>query len=389
MGIPEKGTEERSGQSMGAIASFSCVLNSAKTIHTLLACLRRTSQGGVPGRGGPIALSKRMEEHVICEVDRSQGLIFSTSSVSKTVTLQTLLPLDVLESLELNDKDATTRGEDADGDLIRFKVSLVSLLDALTVFGNSSLTSTSVSISYFPEDSKVVLVLEEHGIVTECEIGTLVLDDDTDCLVMDTYLGNHSSADGQSRNFWASTFERSPIVAKTIMKSEALHDAFTELAGLPSAASVDIRMRQPRPDLLASQEASINRQNDANICFQLIAQGEASVCTIDFRRSSAAFVSFECDAIDVTDDSNSQEYQGVSMGNSNYGQALQGGFKARYHLAVLDRSFRALPVAEETYLRMNKDGILSIQHMLVVQNGQEKHRCFIDAIVCPEESDTP
>ena len=89
-------------------------------------------------------------------------------------------------------------------------------------------------------------------------------------------------------------------------------------------------------------------------CFRLCAHGEAAKCEIEFAASSSALVEFGCE----------QEAQ------------------ISYHLAVLELALKAVHVASETFLRINADGMLSVQHMI---DGNHGVKGFVDALVCREE----
>lgn len=168
------------------------------------------------------------------------------------------------------------------------------------------------------------LLLEEHGVLTECQLRTLVEDDDA------MELGPFESA-----------FEEAPVLGKIIMKSDALRDAFTELSDLPKAACVRLSMT---PQAATSEDC----------CFQLSAQAEAAVCTIDFGACSSALVEVACDR----------------------------SMHATYHLAVLSHALRAVNSAAETFIRINSNGMLSVQHMLESPSGVKG---FVDALLSAEE----
>ncbi len=55
---------------------------------------------------------------------------------------------------------------------------------------------------------------------------------------------------------------------------------------------------------------------------------------------------------------------------------------ATYHVAILQQAFKALMHSNETFLRIDADGFLSVQHMIESGNGE---KAFVDALVIPEQ----
>ena len=126
-----------------------------------------------------------------------------------------------------------------------------------------------------------------------------------------------------------------------MIKSAALRDAFTELAELPKAAAVKISVEPQSP-------------SSDSCCFQLSAHAEAAVCTIEFAACSSALVEVEC--------------------NQNV--------EADYHLAILQQTLRAMHSAAETFIRMNSEGMMSVQHLVEIPSGA---KAFVDALVTADE----
>jgi hypothetical protein len=56
-----------------------------------------------------------------------------------------------------------------------------------------------------------------------------------------------------------------------------------------------------------------------------------------------------------------------------------------YSLAALNHGMRALAVAKETYLRINEEGIMCVQHQ--VENNVSGQSTFIDFLCLAEEED--
>ena len=68
------------------------------------------------------------------------------------------------------------------GTEIRFKVALSSLLECLSVYGADKLPLTAAHVAYAEDDGKLNLLLEAHGVTTECQLATAdyARGDDTD-----------------------------------------------------------------------------------------------------------------------------------------------------------------------------------------------------------------
>ena len=207
----------------------------------------------------------------------------------------------------------------ADGDdTLCFRVSLPLFIDCISIFGFAKLGATSLSLSCDADSDGLHLLLEEDGVVTECELRTLV--------------GEESDVD------YVSLFRSSPVVNKAIIKSARLREAFAELSDVSGAATVALRMSPQDP------------------AFRMEAVGALGSVFIDFAAQSDSFVVFESSAEQ----------------------------KMRYRLTFLQHAFRALPTASETYLRINEDGLLCVQHMIVTDAGAQN---FVDFVVLPAESD--
>ena len=177
------------------------------------------------------------------------------------------------------------------------------------------------------QEARFHMVLEDSGVLAECSIQVLMEDEYANI------------ADGM----FEQSFESSVVIARTIIQSEALHEAFSELYDLPSAATVDI---------VVSSSDDMNSPHDSSVCFSLRATSETGSCEIDFQRASNAFIEFHATK----------------------------SISSTFHLAVLQQAMQVLPHAVETFLRLNEQGFFSIQHMLVLGNK----RAFIDALVCPD-----
>eukprot|EP00941_MAST-03F_sp_MAST-3F-sp1_P000139 g139.t1 len=169
---------------------------------------------------------------------------------------------------------------------------------------------------------------------TETEMFHMLLEYDgvvTEC-DMNTLTGDDSETD------FIQLFRSSPIINKAIIKSQYLRDAFQELTDMAGAASVILRLSPTEPN------------------FRMCAKGNVGSCYIDFPSSSESFVLFQ----------------------SSRRQSL------RYRLAFLQHAFRALQHSDQTYLRINEDGLLCVQHMVVSSSGATT---YIDFVIMPAENE--
>lgn len=203
----------------------------------------------------------------------------------------------------------------------RFTVDLNLLLECLQVFGAASLASTMLTMSYEPNQAVLRLTLEEQGVLTTCDIHAI-----------------EEGEDALDLAALASAFRSSPEVLRAILKSEVLKEAISDLSDLPGAGSVRVAVAPQEPH------------------FHLTAGGVYGALEIFLPRSSEAFVHFDC-----------SEARAWSYG-----------------LGALNQGMRALTVAKETYMRINEEGILCVQHQ--VENTASGHSTFIDFLCLAEET---
>lgn len=300
--------------------TLSCATESVKLLVTLLGCLAPGSSGGSGG-------SARRSQRVRCDADRL-GLLFTAHSRGKALQIKTSLARELFDAYALSvDGEG---GEDEDVDLhVSFALELHTLVECLSVFGPGALATTSLRLSYAPQSARLLLVLEEGGVICECALQAL----------------EHDANDVGQLEF-ESAFERAAVVGRCIMQSQPLHEAFAELYDLPSAASVTIVMLGG-----ASKRLSLS------------ATSETGSCEIAFGAASSAFIEFFCAA------------QGGGGDNDECA--------ATFHVAVLQQALKALAHSNETFLRMNADGFLSVQHMVESGTGE---KAFVDALLSPEEA---
>ncbi|KAF0698490.1 Aste57867_10913 [Aphanomyces stellatus] len=255
---------------------MNCSIDNAKNLYMLLSCL---------------SLGRKKDQQVRCDIDAS-GIYFTAHSKGKSLQIKTSFASDLFDTYEYR-VDET----------LGFRISLPHLLEGLSVFGTSSMASTSVTWSFDEATCSFQMVLTDNGVLAECAIQVLVEDE----------LNDFTQGDFE-RNF-----EGSAVVGRVIIQSNALLEVANEFADLPLGAPVVVRMHP-------------------ETAFQLRADAEGSSCEIDVDKASPALIEYEASAeIDAT-----------------------------FQWALLQQGFQGLSVAAETFVRLNAHGYCSIQHMALL-----------------------
>lgn len=209
----------------------------------------------------------------------------------------------------------------------------------LCFLGTTNLQHTDLKIAYFDEEECFSLQLMEGQVLTECKIRTLA-----ECLESDGE--SHHSEDEEdaqptSKIDFAAAFRNSAVLNKGVVKSELLREAFAELGELPGAATVNVLMSPTQP------------------YFQLSADGQAASCRIDFPHGDESFSQLSC----------------------------QKHMNCEYRLSLIQQSGKALAHSDKTFIRMNEEGTLSIQHMILQPDAKKTYvDYFILADVDDDES---
>jgi cell cycle checkpoint protein len=138
-----------------------------------------------------------------------------------------------------------------------------------------------------------------------------------------------SDGDDDSLDF-SGAFRSAEHVNKLILHSDRLRDAFLELSDLPGASNIKILVSPSAP------------------YFRLSACGQFGVCEVDFAQGADSFSHFEC--------------------------PVQLCYE--YRLTLLHQAAKPLADAEKTFLRMNSEGMLSIQHLIRQADGQKTYVDF-------------
>lgn len=213
------------------------------------------------------------------------------------------------------------------GESIRISLHLPKLIDCLLLFGGSD--STTVNMSYSTSDNLFRVTLEDSGIITTCDITTLHLED------LELEDGSLFSVFIEHEEVWS-----------LLMKSEPLKGSFQELFDVSGANSVQVELKHDGLNL------------------STVGIGE-STCQIEIPRSSAAFVSFS---------------RSPSAPGGNTPTVWT------YPISSIHLGMKAINFAKETYIRINSEGMMCIQHQLTTKD--ERGDNFIDICTAAENEDT-
>lgn len=267
-------------------ATFRAKIDQAKTISQLVSAIH----------------NNKREQNALCLIT-SSGLRFTVQDQAKALQANAYIESGLFQSFECSCH-------------LQFRINLNHFLECINVFGSASADKTALLMAYYETEGMFQLTLEEDGVLTECDLRTMVQQED-------------------AIDF---NFRASRIISKAILSSDALKDAFSELAEIGGAKKVQIQV-SPLDPLL-----------------RLISIGTVGTIDIEFPRRSDAFISFHCE----------------------HEQCFS------YSLPLLQHALRALSCAKETFLRINEPGMLTLQHMIVSSLGQ---RSFVDFVIYPLDED--
>ena len=194
------------------------------------------------------------------------------------------------------------------GTEVRFKVNLGTLLECLAIYGPAALAVTSLIFAFSEEDGKLTLLLEESGVTTECVLSTADVGAGTETEDLD----------------YDAAFRRRPVVAKSVITSNVLHDAVKTMVEQPGAKSVVFTMSPEAP------------------WFRMHTASSHGAATMDVAANSDAFISFDCRAPAAH----------------------------CYYLPLLQSCLRALASSETSFVRMNSVGMLHIANKVVTDSSE-------------------
>lgn len=211
------------------------------------------------------------------------------------------------------------------------------LLRSTVTLGTTNLQHTDLKMAYFEDEECFSMQLMEGEVLTECKIRTIAESMDAE------EASNASDEEGEesgplSKVDFSSAFRNSRVVNKGIVKSDLLREAFFELGELPGAATVNVLMSPAAP------------------FFQLSADGQATSCRIDFPHGDETFAQLTCEKT----------------------------MNCEYSLGLLQQAGKALGFSDKTFLRMNSEGTLSVQHMILQPDG---NKTYVDYYILADVDD--
>jgi len=379
---------------------FSCRCESARSVTTLLSCLRHVastgsgsahhhshstsdSGGGAgaagrrsradlslsaidhtgissSGRGGGSGGAGRGRAQHATVFAGEAGLTFHVHGTARqsqaSVDMQSGLFSDYYvceQVVEVDDDDDDGDDDNEDGrrsnrsgtktEVVKggeFCINLTTVLECLHVLGTNALDRTKLCLSYDLHDAifRIELLEDTHGAMGGGIVSTCAI---PGLAVSDEY--DDDEEGGNVASGLAIAFRSSPIVARAIVKSDYLRDAVVELSDVPGAASATIGISPRGMDLAA------------------IGYTECQV-SLPHAGNGAVFVSLECDPPKL--------------------------HARTYPLHSILSAFRGLEIASETCISINRRGMVAIQHQVVdehVGNGQPN---FVDFIMgCLQDDD--
>jgi hypothetical protein len=326
----------------------SCRCDSAKAISTLLSCLHRINATSSHPHDESVP-SSHPQTRIRTSTTRSKS---SSSSSLQPVTIfcspssltfhvygkakQIQASVDIQTSLFtdydiLREKTNPEHTDDDDNNWQaggEFCVNLTTLLECLHIFGTNNLDKTKLCFSYSTTSEHFKMELfEESGILSTAIIPGMLPDDD------------------DLSNSLALGFRSSPIAARIIVKSESLQEIVTELELVAGATKATVLV-------------------GASCGIQVTTVGMFGECQITVPT------------------------QGRHVVSANLPMDEATTVPRVYALHSFIDSMRAMEIAEETCITMNKDGMMAIQHQVFDRNISDAPS-FVDFIMCclEDESD--
>mmetsp|Transcript_11100 Transcript_11100/g.16908 ORF Transcript_11100/g.16908 Transcript_11100/m.16908 type:complete len:312 (+) Transcript_11100:74-1009(+) len=270
------------------------------------------------------------KDHV-CQVEASsEALIFLVTGKGKSYQARAILQASMFEDYVFEDAQslpARNNDDDLDQDPIRFAVNLTMLLDCLQLFGPTSDT-TAATMTYSKEEELFKISLEESGVLTTCDITCLTAED--------SHI--HTQGLGDTHVTMFSVFREYEESCRLIFRADPLREAIHELFEVLGGGDVTIS---------ASTEPPV---------FKVCVQGSKDAFELEFPKSSDAFVLFQ---------------SSVDCCWSYFSPALQ-------------LSMKALSISRESYIRINSEGMMSVQHQL--RETSRGHETFVDFLLLAVES---
>lgn len=275
----------------------------------------------------------REQDHQLhlCEVKASEkSLVFSVLGRAKSTQARATLPAELFEEYIFESRGPEGRENNlSERDrVVQFSINLTVLLDCMQLFGSSS-ESTSATMTYSNLDASFKISLEESGVLTTCDIATLEPDD--------VYAGLVTPQEARNNSLYAQ-FRQNPETCRLILRADPLRDAMQEMC-----------------DVLGGGDVTFFVVNNPEESFKMQVKGSLDFFEVEFPKTSGAFVLFQC--------SSESKF-------SYLNPSVQLGMKA-------------LSISKETYIRINSEGLMSIQHQ--IKDRGKPSEPYIDFFILPAE----
>ena len=261
------------------------------------------------------AINNNQKAQIVSVTVDSNELRFDVDDLGKCLQASAVIPKLAFEEFKFEGKDR-----------LSVRLSLHLLIQCMSVFGPSNADNTNVTIVCDSESDVLSITLDVDGVVTECELATLVTDD--------VFL----------HNSYVQEFRTKRVVNQTIIRSERLREAFSELSDCPGASAICLTMSPKEPQFRMEARGSL---------FSLTIDLASSMMQSNAAKLSKSQASSRSD--DTFIDFKSVEHQ-----------------MCKYRVKYLKHVFRALGVAKETMIQINEAGMLLVDHMLLDEGRATK-----------------
>ena len=365
---------------------FSCKIDDVKIISSVLHCLSIKSGHG--SSGGVRSSTSTSSKDTQCYVEATpDSLKFSVTTRSQTtlarVTLQSDLFDDyhcerdniVYNSNDIHNNTTNNSNRNSNGNTnsntshsqltsepIHFVLNLNTLLECINLFGSSGNNpndNIAASMSYDSKECIFKITLDESGsIQTVCNISALYGDESISVT-----------------RLLLSAFNRNTEEASMILNSEAIKESIQEV--IETHNSSDILVQVIPPGGYVSSHIPLPQSTGGLI---LTASGVYGECEVAFPGDTdEVFISFQCNPSKITDDIGNEYDRGRGRGG-NSGSRSSNEVSWIYKMEAFQLGMKAVvgAVAKETYLRINSEGIMNIQHQIETVKGVDT---FVDFLM--------
>ncbi|CAI6339742.1 unnamed protein product [Periconia digitata] len=343
---------ETQTESSDHLPILTAVSSSARQLYLLLRCINFADKAHVQ-------ISEEGLKFSVDEASVMEGSAFLSKALFTSYTFRAPLPDTNAPAPDSDDED----GEDPTADMPTFQISLPSLLETLQIFGltdpstsgkppwsRSDPTSTAFSnnvlgmnnlcrIVYTEVGAPLTIILTESTIRTSCDLTTY-----------ETAFNDEIP------------FDRSALAFKTIMRGNWLGDAIAELSSTaPEKLTLWARIKRNKPYFALSSSgtlgsARVEFNNDDH--------------TGSTRNPPQTYTMPDPAAPDATSSTSAQPQPSV-LETFQLGDPT-APLRASYKFALIQRAARAASVATKVSIRIDDQGVLSLQFMIDVEPNSGK-----------------